>query len=460
MNDKRLADQLAVFAGLWAVGHIAHVLRKGAFANPASWALLACCLLLLGRPRSRTRLSLLALAQLWLLASTMPFTDNHLYIMGFVNAGLLAAFVPPRWRGRDPSGRPPDTAPPFARLTLLLGYSAAAFAKLNHGFFDPGRSCGVRMFYDAADVFGATRPFLPRQIEAFLPVLIAGMELAVPLLLIVRTTRIGGVVVAVLFHFAMSLSPTATAVDFTLVLFALVFLFLPAPAAVLVLKRLHQLRASIPPRWSGSPAVTRAAGLFAFCFLGAMLVFHSASVARSHNWLLLAPTAVLVGGALIHLAWTLRDMTATNTLSWRISRLQGALILLLLVNISAPYLGLKTTGTFTMYSNLQTADRRSNHFIVPRGPFETRQDDLVRVVASSDSGLKRIGERGSYITWHELRRRLSRHPEASISYVRNDGELVTLAKAREDPALVSRDRVLHWLIGYRDYNPFRATCRW
>jgi hypothetical protein len=442
------------------VGHLAHLLRKQGPDHPASWLLLLCGVLLLARPRSRVRLAALALSQIWLLLSRMPGTDNHLYLMGFVNAGLLAAVATSWLRDRVGAAEHVETAAPYARLTLLLAYSAAAVAKLNQGFFDPAQSCAVTMFYDALRIVGVRRPFVPTQLEALMPFVIAGTELAIPLLLLVRRTRIAGVVVAVLLHLAMSLSPTATAIDFTLVLFALVFLFLPASAATAVRQRRHDLWARIGHPVYGSKAVRVGAPLLLFCFLGTMLVLSWATVAGKRNWLLLAPTALLVGGALLHLARRSSGAATSDHLSWRISPPQVVLIALLLINISTPYLGLKTTGTFTMYSNLQTANRQSNHLLIPRAPYRTRQDDLVRIVDSSNSSLKQIAKRGSYITWHELRRSMSADPGASITYIRNGGDLVALAEAREDPELVRRDPVLHWLIGYRTYDPVRSGCLW
>ena len=112
------------------MGHLAHLLRKAKPDHPASWLELLSGVLLLVSPRSRVRLAALALSQIWWLLSQMPFTDNHLYLMGFVNAGLLAA-VATRWlRDRVGTAEHVETAAPYVRLTLLLAYSAAAVSKL------------------------------------------------------------------------------------------------------------------------------------------------------------------------------------------------------------------------------------------------------------------------------------------------------------------------------------------
>jgi hypothetical protein len=137
----------------------------------------------------------------------------------------------------------------------------------------------------------------------------------------------------------------------------------------------------------------------------------------------------------------------------------AALVLIQLANISAPYLGIKTTGSFVMYSNLQTEGMKSNHFLIPRLPVKTLMDDPVEIVDSSNRALRAIAERGDLVSWHELRRDLSRDPEASVSYRRN-GVLHVHEHARENPELITRDFWTHKLVGHRTFDPKRASCRW
>src|SRR5262249_50251754 len=44
---------------------------------------------------------------------------------------------------------------------------------------------------------------------------------------------------------------------------------------------------------------------------------------------------------------------------------------------ATPYLGLRTTGNFTMFSNLATENWRSNHLLVPSGQLFGYQQDIV-----------------------------------------------------------------------------------
>lgn len=451
-------DQAAVFAVLWAIAHAGHVLRKADPTDLLAWLVLASAVLLMGRPSSRVCLGVLAAAQLVYLGSKLPFTDNHGYMMGFANLGLLVAVLS-HVRCRSDGFHLPVR---YLTTTFLVSYAGAAIAKLNAGFFDPGTSCALTMFYDASAVFGLKRGLLPgplQPIDSHLPFLIVGTELLVPILLMSsRTVRLG-VVVAVFFHFAISLSPTATALDFTLVVFALMFLFLPSVTATrLTAQALHSGAALF-----SVPAVRTTALVLLSVFLAISLATGWGGVPGNRNWVWLAATSLALGACLLVLVLTERSYRSTVEAPPRRRLLHtvpyGALVALQLANLGAPYLGSKNVGSFVMYSNLQTERGQSNHFLLPRLPIAMGQDDLVEIVASSSGWLRVVGDRGLLISWHELRRHLAANPDASIAY-RRRSVLHVHERARENPELVRRDPVSHLFIGHRLFDPRRATCQW
>ena len=464
--------QARIFAILWAVAHFAHLLRKGDRTDPFMWIVLGAAVLLLDKPTSRLRLGLLAAAQLVYLYGNMPATDNHLYIMGFVNIGLLAAVVlVPRSEGGPPS-EPLLTALPYVRLVIVIAYGAAALAKLNHGFFDRRESCAITMFHDATAILGGRMPDVPGRAEALLPFIVAGAELLIPLLLLLPVTRLAGVVVLVVFHLAMSMSPTATAIDFTVILFSLGFLFLPAQAVPHLEGRVRTLVGRVRPLTRMSRAT---ALVLLTAFLGAMIGgrgLEVANVAGNRNWLWLSIAALVLGGLLLEAAWRgWRERWPRNASVWPLREVprtkHGALLsvalvagtLLVLANAASPYLGGKTLSTFAMYSNLQTEAMSSNHYLFPRLPVATGQDDLVLVLDSSNRRLERIGEGGRFITWHELQRRLADDPQASITYLR-DGRVYQHEQASENPELVTVHPIAHRFVAHRLYDPDRARCLW
>lgn len=83
------------------------------------------------------------------------------------------------------------------------------------------------------------------------------------------------------------------------------------------------------------------------------------------------------------------------------------MLLFTFLNGAAPYLGLKTQSTWTMFSNLQVEGGRSNHFFIPCWqPFSFLRD----VVVVLDSDLPAIRDFHSYICPEEpLRSVLAKH---------------------------------------------------
>jgi len=451
VTPKQIRDQTDVFCVLWTIAHVAHVLRKSQPTEPIAWLILAAAVFVLARPTASWRIGVLAVAQLLYLAQKMPMTDNHGYIMGFANLGLVTAVV----MGRKNGFRLPRS---YVLATLLISYGAASVAKLNAGFFDIGVSCSVEMLYDAVAAIGL-EPGSLRPIEPAMPFLIAAIELAVPLSLIIPGTRRFGVILIVLFHWSLSLSPTATALDFTLVVYSMTFLVLPREAGTIVRERAHPVTAVFQ---SGTKA-RYAAFAFLVVFLVVSLSTGWGFPNRNRNWIWLAIMALIFGSSLIALALRLGpgESSLLSTEGRGVPQLVpfALLVLLQVLNVSAPYLGIKTAGSYVMYSNLQTERGKSNHFLIPRLPMETIMDDHVEIVATSNRKLNSIAQRGDLISWHEVRRELSRDPEARISY-RRDGALHVHERAHENPELVSRNLFFHKIIGHRAYDPQQPSCRW
>ena len=457
-KDKYSENPQLLFIAMWGIAHIGHFLRKGSVLDIFAWIVLLLAILVVFKPESSKRMAALAAVQLFYLFKEMPFTDNHLYIMGFINAGLLIA-IAVSYAKKTSYLHNINLSMGYLCAAFLIAYFAAAFAKLNTGFFDTDYSCAVTMFYDSASIITA-KNFLPSTLESLLPYYVTAAELSIPLLLLFRKTRYLGILVLVFFHLGISLSPTATALDFTIALFALAVPFLDRDAKHEVIRILYSLGKKTVGFFTAS--------VYSWPFVIFLFLFLIKSSSRLLSlgiypyWLLLAPFALLSGGILlitvfrIGLSWNSSD----NSNPFRpLYPIHYLLLLFLIINAATPYLGIKTIGTFTMYSNLQTENSSSNHFLVDRYFGSMPLDDMVEVISSDHSVLNSFAQSGYWITNHELTRILSESPTSSVQFQRG-GETFDINPAGSSTESIRKSFFKHKLMGHRVYDPENAVCLW
>ena len=110
--------------------------------------------------------------------------------------------------------------------------------------------------------------------------------------------------------------------------------------------------------------------------------------------------------------------------------------LLVVVNGFTPYLELKSSYGWNMYSNLRTVDGESNHLVVRRTfPLSDIQADLVEIVSTDDPALAVYGDRDYALTWQQFRIYLAAHPDTRVVFDRGQAR-VSLAPASAHPELV------------------------
>jgi hypothetical protein len=426
---------------MWAAANLFHVWgRYGRAINVLSnWSTVVALQALIGvvaivvllRPRALT--PLLVLCTLGPLTTWFeaPLLGSHWVVAMFVDLALILAVVVTR----EP-GRLEGLFLPLARWVLIIFYVFAGFAKLNHAFFTPAVSCGTYFLDELAQslhigVHSQSGGWWTNLV----PFAVAGTELSIPILLLVRRTRHTGVMVALLFHSLIAFDQTHQFSDFSSVLAPLFVLFLPRTFASDVVGQARQLASVNRER------------IRAFVILGAALLLVAQFYGRGDGvarlfldgrgfaWaiydvaLLALVIAYLLGEprkALEHPLALRRD----NAPPWL-----AVLPALVLFTGLSPYLELRTAYAFNMYSNLETVDGRSNHLIVTRTlPLTDVQSDLVHIVATDDLGLQEYVNEFD-IPFLQLRDYLSRHSGASLTYVRH-GEQHHVARASDDPALV------------------------
>ena len=364
-----------------------------------------------------------------------PDVANHVNLLIYCNVLMMAAIVYSLARSRE---FPTDDDAfelwrPLLQLSMILVYALAGFHKLNADFFDPAVSCvagrignltrmadsrvvgllPTRLVLLAGILLLAYALLSARSARRYVPVAVRVAILGATLLAAVllfelapvvppdgrRTAILAMAVVVILWELiagpllavprlqplllALSWTMHATLaligfVDFGAVALALLFTFVPQPYSDLVVAR---LRVPVVGR-----DVHRVHFYFALCVLaGVSAGLHS----RLLGGLLFNFAAIVFVWPLVSAAvappprpaWTGVPVTLRLTPRWML-----VFPVLLFLHGITSYLGLRTAGNFTMYSNLRTEGPRSNHFLLGSNPLKlwSYQEDAVRFIRIDD----------------------------------------------------------------------------
>jgi hypothetical protein len=434
-------DALPLFAVLWALAAVWHLLGNPLTASPPAQLLLTLGAgLVLWRPGAVGPLVVLAVGGLVTMWSEAPMLGNHWLLAAFVDLALLLAVAVGAARRRwDDATDLADRFLPVARLSLLGFYLFASFAKVNAAFFDRSVSCATFYFRESTESLGLARLQLGGNAGLEWAVILGtvAVELSIPWLLIVRRTRHAGVVLGLLFHAVLALDHAHQFFDFSSVLTALFVLFLPPASGVWVAERVGSVRARLDLADARGPRTVHLA-LVALPVLAGLAVSFDvvdAGQALDLGWV---PWQLFALGVIAATLRFLRQRPpAPSPRALRVGHVAFLLVPVLVVaNGLTPYLELKTGFGWNMYANLRTVDGDSNHYLV-RGtlPLTDVQAELVHIVATDDPGLAWYRENDYALSWQQLRAYLTDHPEVRITY-RRGGATTSLARAGDDPELV------------------------
>jgi hypothetical protein len=434
----RATDQLTLFSVMWAAAAVAHMLGNTRYSP--GWLILvvgAAALAVWIRPTRLWPLAVLAVAEIASVWAEAPILGNHWLLTGVVGVAYLLSLS---WGPRDR-----DTIAtrflPAARLILLCFYGFAAFAKLNSGFLHPATSCGAEYLAESAQSLGLHQSWIGHGWTAWVGILgSVVIELTVFLLLLIRRTRVFGVLLGLCFHFVLALDRTHQFFDFSAVVFALFLLFLPPAFASTVVSTARREARRL------GPTTTRVVvGLVALLTVGPLL--YAAGPRRwpaprlLREWgcdLWLVYGLVVIG---VVVAWyaSARHDAQASTPPPRQLRVHPALAIipaLVLFNGLTPYLELKTAYGWNMYGNLRTVDGRSNHLVVRRTlPLTNVQSDLITIVASDDPALEWYAINRYALPKLTLRAYASSHRDASLTFVEH-GRTIAVAHLSDRPDLV------------------------
>lgn len=473
VSDTAQADgeggrtQFAIFAGLFAMAVLLDRASLGDWevVSHDTVVSLAAIFLLL-RPTSVPRFVALLIAQLIHAAIGSPVMTNHWTLIAFSSLAILInlAVAMVRREGwlADP-GAVYRRVAPVLRIQVLLLYSIAAFAKLNGDFFDPALSCGAAL---AQDLF-STGPLRLAASWQDWPAIVGtvALEASLPLLLLIRRTRLIAVFAGGTFHVILAVAGHVSFSGFAIAFYAL---FLPDDLP----DRLRALRASNGRlrAWTDRVAAF-AAQRAALPLLGGMWILASFAVSYGPDRVLSAIHVATAALFLVYVATLtivlLRALAgdaapAYRRRPFRLAHPGWALAPLFAVILGvSPYLGLRTQNTFTMYSNVQTEDGQWNHALLPQAvQIFSLQDDPVRMVTSSDPLLARHARSGTRLVWWDFRRYASDRPDASVVYEYR-GRRRAVARVGDD-AILSRspNALAEKVLIFRNIPPREAnTCR-
>lgn len=389
-----------------------------------------------------------------------PMVSNHWLFMGLVNLGLVFAYLLLALRDRRARvdlAALYDYFAPVARVSLLILYFFVVFHKLNRDFLNPDVSSGALFWEAQAEVI----PLLPTNrlgllIGVYSTILI---EALIPLLLIFAATRRAGIVVGVVFHALVGISPLGRFWDFSSVIYALYVLFLPEAAWQYWAERWPALRDHrIVRRVAALPAPLRLAiGGVAGGAVLAYLVGPSGGFINERPFLFFW-VVYCIGFSAFILPPLCGVRSGPRRSMFRLPRpLLAVAPALVVLNALSPYLGLKTESSFAMFSNLQTETGRTNHLLMPaRLQVFSFQKETVEILDTTNERLREIMEQGRLLTLFELRLLAAEAPGGSAR-IRYRDEVHVYERFASDAELLSPPSPL--LQRFLRFRPFYADGR-
>lgn len=417
--------QFRIFSVLWAIASLFHMAHSSVFDVQLNLALLTVAAFrVIFRPSLFSFLLLISL-QIFDAAFRMPFSTNHWIFTAFVNVTILQAVAFLVFKHRSlqvGEGALFKVFAPVVRIEVIILYFFAVFHKLNSGFFDPVVSCATDLL--KAQNVGLIVP-MSEGLFVFNAYLTLAIELMIPLLLCFQRTSIAGVVVGLVFHCILSYSTYNAFYDFSSVMFAAYFVFLAPDFSQYAVQRFQRLKTSVQTIFSGFSA-TRLVTIVILSTLG-LGVFYLLnksidSFQRVHLyffWTVYSLLfAILIVGYIIRRTRhsSLKDYRPFAVAHWSLLMVP----VLVFVNGTLPYLGLKTENSYAMFSNLRTEGGKTNHFIIPATmQVFDYQKEVVEIVSSTDPYLQQLARQDLALVLFEFKSYVNERRPERVEYLLN-----------------------------------------
>ncbi len=408
------------------------------FDEQLNFALLTlAALAVIFRPALSTLL-LLALLQILDALLRMPHTTNHWVFTAFVNMTILQAVITRvvvTRTFRVTGGEVFSHFAPLVRVELIILYFFAVFHKLNEGFFTPSTSCATDLLKaQNLGEFIANNPTL-FLINAYLTIVV---ESLIPIFLFFSRTRNLGILCGILFHTVLGYSGYNAFYDFSSMVFASYFLF-THPAFSVDIQRQKEIARSFLGRFFSDFSwlklvMVLAAALFLF---GAVYVLsHVMNTYQTvHLYFFWTLYASLFAALFIHYLLKHRQQPQSAHRLFALPHWSLSIVpVVVFLNGTSPYLGLKTENSYAMFSNLRTEGGTSNHYLVPASiQLFDYQREVVQIVSSTDPGLQQLARENRAMVLFEFRNYVDRKRPEKVQYILNGEEQVYAAS---DPSSV------------------------
>jgi len=378
-------------------------------------ALLAATLALLFFPRSILVLCLFLLSSLMFWFQRLPFVPNHIFFEMLIHAsmmGTVLAVTTCNWQKRlspvELRAAIYEQMRPVIISSIIIMYLFTVLHKLNYDFLDPTVSCAVSMHKELA----VSVPIIPSSTWIHWPTIIGTLliEIAIPIGLWWRRTRVLAVILGLFFHWFLALHPHGGIYSFSHLLYALY-------AVILFSSQEDPFRT-----WQKMPKfgvlAAKLAGVFIFgtaCFLQIRAYkngggFLAANAIGFYTWILFATWLVATYvPTLVTMGW--RNTPSPPLCPIRVLWIFPFLVVL---NGACPYLSLKTTTAFSMFSNIRTEGAGNNHLFMPRLKLFGYQDQLVEILRSNNRQLQQYVKTKDLLTWFEFRRIVSSQKSGNL----------------------------------------------
>lgn len=470
--------QTRLFVTLWAMAFSSHYFEEQPFdAWPVLLAAIPCLLF----PESVAAFGALVFVGTGVVWMHLPASSNHLVLALFIHLILIGAGgiammrTKPSWKNFLPTLISRAVVP--VTLVVLVIYFYAVFHKLNRDFFDPEVSCSGRLLRQSIRLLGLTPGSIPAKLIFTIALLTVVVEALLLILIAVGRTRSKGVLLGVAFHFILA---SAKFYDFSTFVFALYVLIL-APHSAALVPQMERWRTTAVAGWLLFGFVSFAADTSGDLQSPVGLTWHTLQVA---TW------ASAVGPIMLPLLIAdYRHRPAPW--AWKPQPVWLLIFpLLAFLNGAAPYLGFKTVGSYSMFSNLHTEEGRTNHLLGVVGSMQmtrTLSDTVdvleIKVPADPELGWFERARGGTYwlgrqmrwtkregtlrIPWLELRRAAHVFKDADIQGVfvryRRGDEIRQVADIASDPVLTAPlPSLSKHLLAFREIErgDRPVVCRW